>query len=602
MKEYIIETNLDENSRDLHEYFEVSTFDSKGNTSNARTYTDLIKSILPESEIHTTSKSKQLSQTFHAMQESNEVIPPPIDVDLAAAMLEKSTRLNRAVHTYARNVVGLGFHIVPNIDLSESTDEEKAKFKQEKRTLETLLESPNPDMPLVNLLFLTKLDQEATGNGYIEVVRNGSGVIQNLFHMPSITVRVRTEDKGFVQIVDDKRRFFKKFGDNRIMDCDTGEFVSNPIPIAKQATEVLHFKIPCVRSCFYGLPRWVPSIPAITGNRLAAIRNVSFFENDTTPRMIITINGGGRLSPDSVEEIRKFLNVRAKGVENAHRVAVIQLDQKRTNYTDNTPAAQINITPLTVGTAEDASFLNYRLANDEEIRESFGIGKVFFTLDDVSRAGGRISRMITNESEFEPDRVYWEWEINQKIVKDFGLEFARFKLARPDLSDALETAKIDKLLADAGALSPNDIRQRHSMPNFPDSFDFATKPIRVAMEEAKPPTLKPLTSGPLSETAEQEREENLQHPERVGVPRQDPPNVEQIPGHPRRENPTVNRNPPVLDVDVNSRDVRQSLGLASMFYKEKDYLEKKYGVPFEIHVNGNKFDPLVSEDNGENVQ
>ena len=588
MEKKVIIDNPDED-RGRNEYFEVSTIDTQDmrKSSGIRTYDDLIKTILPESEIHT-PKSKQLAKTFHDLTEDGEVIPPPIDVDLAAAMIEKSTRLNRAVHTYARNVVGLDYHIVPSIDLSDATDEEKNRFKREKELLTNLFDCPNTDMPLVNLLYLVKLDQEATGNGYIEVVRNGTYIIQALYHIPSVTMRVRTKDRGFVQLVEEKKRFFKKFGDTRLMDCETGEFVAGPLPMARQATEVIHFKIPCVRSTFYGMPRWVPAIPAITGNRLAAVRNVTFFEHDAVPRLIITISGGGRLAPDSVEEIRKFLTVRSKGVENAHRVAVIQLDQKRTNFTADTPRAEINIEPITVGTTEDASFLQYRVANDEEIRESFGIGKVFFTLDDVSRAGGRISRMITNESEFEPDRVSWEWEINQKIVRDFDVKFAKFKLARPDLSDPLETAKIDKLLADAGALSPNDIRTRHSMPNFPDSYTFANKPIKVALTEAKPPFNVELIEGNFAETAEQEETDRLQHPEREGVPVNDPPN--KAPNEPDKELPTVNRNPVTIDVDAP--EFRQSLQLASLFHKDKNILEDTYGVEFDIKIAGNKFDPV----------
>jgi len=52
----------------------------------------------------------------------------------------------------------------------------------------------------------------ATGNGYMEVVRNVAGKIVQLYHISSVTVRLR-KGGGFVQIRNQKRKFFKEFGD-----------------------------------------------------------------------------------------------------------------------------------------------------------------------------------------------------------------------------------------------------------------------------------------------------------------------------------------------------------------------------------------------------
>jgi PBSX family phage portal protein len=416
-----------------------------------------------------------------------------------AAAMERNTRLNRAIHTYARNAVGLGWEIVPAIDVTAETSEDQRKQIQEERAkLEALFRHPNHEMPFTSLMCLVKVDEEATGNGYMEVTRNNAGEIDGLYHAPSHTIRLLRGGHGFVQIRGSAKRYFRRFGDERVMDAQTAEFVEGRgLPIDRRATELIHFRIYSPRSSFYGIPRFVAAAPAIAGNRLAAQRNVAFFENDAVGRLAITVSGG-RLTPDSIEMIRDFLR-QGKGVENAHRVMILQSESKKIGL-GNDAKTQINVIPLTVGVTEDASFLGYRKANDEEIREAFGIAKVFFTSDDVNRASAAVSRQITNEQEFEPDRIDKEFRINHTIVQaaPFHAELVEFRFARPTLSDPLDRARVDEIYARGGALTPNDLRSNLGLAPFSKDFAFANKPLAVALLElqaglaaapaAEPPT------------------------------------------------------------------------------------------------------------------
>ncbi len=259
------------------------------------------------------------------------------------------------------------------------------------------------------------------------------------------------------------------------------EAASQDLPPERRASELIHFKIYCPRSSFYGLPRFVAAAPAIAGNRLAAQRNVAFFENDTVGRPAITVSGG-RLTADSVEMIKHFL-AKGMGPENAHRVMVLQSDSKRIGIGDS--KAQINVVPLTVGVTEDASFLGYRRANDEEIREAFGIAKVFFTTEDVNRASAAVSRQITNELKFEPDRLDKEFRINHTILasRPFEAELVKFRFKRPKISDPMDRAKIEDLYARHGALTPDDLRDSLGLDPYPEEFAFADKPLPVALQE-----------------------------------------------------------------------------------------------------------------------
>jgi PBSX family phage portal protein len=455
-------------------------------------YEEVIKvSFFGEKEAE--GKSQQIfTDPFQEMAEG-EYLSPPTNPNTWAAALEQSTRLNKCVRTFARNTVGLGWEIVPTITVTEETsDAEKKRIREESERLVALFTKPNRKMPFTKVMELMKVDEEATGNGYLEVVRNNAGEIEQIWHMPATTVRVRNPKKvpwmeanghpGYIQIRGQAKRYFKEFGDETVVDAKTGEKAKGPLPIERRATEIIQFMIYAPRSTWYGIPRYIAASPAIAGNRLAALRNVRFFENDAVPRMIIAVTGGG-LTTASVKSIENFVRRGGKGVEKAHRIMVLQTERRRIGTADS--KAGINVIPLTVGMQEDASFMAYRLANDEEVRQAFGIGKAFFTTDDVNRASMGESRRITNEQEFEPDRVEKEYIMNETVVADesVGAEMVALRFKRPRSADPLEKAQVEKIYASLGALTPNELRKSIGLEPYPDHYIFGDKPYSLALME-----------------------------------------------------------------------------------------------------------------------
>jgi capsid portal protein len=234
---------------------------------------------------------------------SIDILEPPFNPAVWALSGEHNTRLMRAVKAWARNTVGLGWRIVPKdpegntIELSKLDAAQLEKFDEERRLLHSLFQFPNNEIPFTRLMFLVKYDEEFTGNGYLEVVRNNLGQIAGLYHVPSHTVRVRKGGKGFVQIRNlsiststsniltveggkPDKRYFKAFGDPSVVNRETGERSNGRLGISKRATEIIHFKLYTSRSAHYGAPRFISTAPSIAGNRIAAERNVNFFEND----------------------------------------------------------------------------------------------------------------------------------------------------------------------------------------------------------------------------------------------------------------------------------------------------------------------------------
>lgn len=437
-------------------------------------------------------KSQQLVGDPFEQMAAGEFIPPRFDPNIWAASMEQNTRLGRSIRLFARNTMGLGWYIEPLHKINEETpDDLREAVEKETKILQGVLERPNDKMPLSQVLYMVKVDEESTGNGYLEIVRDVKGRIAKLYHIPSVTVRIRAkknssgviESDGFVQIRGNEKRYFKDFRDSRVVDAFTGEEHAD-VDIDNRASEIIHFMIYSPLSTWYGAPRYVSAAPAITGNRLSSTRNVSFFENDAMPRMVVTVTGG-RLDGPSMQMIEDFFKTKQLGVENSHRAMVLQVEQQNIGFQGQGQQPQLNIQPLNTG-GEDASFLQYRQANDEEIREAFGIAPVFFNTENVNKASAQVSREITNEQEFEPDRLEKEYILNELLISDIlgtTNPHVRFRLERMKLTDPMDTARTDQTYAGLGALTANELRESIGKPPYPDDFKFANKPMAIAMAE-----------------------------------------------------------------------------------------------------------------------
>lgn len=424
------------------------------------------------------SQQLMLDDEFSELYENDEVIEPLYNPLLWASLMEKNTRLAKLIRTYARNTVGLGWGIYPKKAITKDvTDKEREEIEKEKEILNELFESPNDDLPFTEVMYQVKIDEEATGNGYLEVSRNLAGKVNGLFHIPGHTMRILKNQKGFVQIRGGNKRYFKKFNEKSNVDYSTGKW-STSTAFDRRGNEIIHFRIYTPRDSFYGVPRYVAAADAIAGNKMAARRNLAFFKNDATPRMAITVENG-KLDGRSISEIKSFVNTEGKGPDNAHRVMILQAQQKQQGGMDQKDV-KINVIPLTVGQTDDASHIKYRSANDEELREAFGIAEVFLgAKGSVNRATAMVSRSITNEQEFIPDAQAKEYKINQTICKSLGVKKVKFEFERPANTDELGKAEIFARYLQGGGVTPNDIR--HELGKEEYKFEWADMPLQMAM-------------------------------------------------------------------------------------------------------------------------
>ena len=473
-----------------------------------------------EKDLNPRTGSQQLesdAESFAFFDVREEIVEPPINMRLWAAQLARSTRLNRGIRTTARNTVGIGFNIIPAKPFNDETpEEEKTRVLEAAARVEEFFLHINPDTPFETLMECVVVDEEATGNGYLEFTRLGAGKLDKAFHVPSVTVRILRRDRGFVQIRGGRKRFFKRFGEEKVMDARNGKFQGEPgfgkagvgdttdfpgtiplpgepqatepgsnageaLPIEHRATEILHFKLYHPMSDVYGIPRFISAGAAIAGNWLSSKRNVVFFKNDAVPRMAILVTGG-KLDQRSRDDLAAYLQ-EGQGEEQAHRILILQAEEEGIGM-DGKSTTKLDLKPFTVGVTEDGSFLNYRVANDEEIREVFGLSEVFFKSNKLTKASAVVAKATTDEQEFEPARKQKEYKFNHQIMwgdRGLGETLVRFEFQRPNTTDPQEQAEIDKMYSDSAVLTPNEIRRKLGMDPHPPEQEWANWPLPVLL-------------------------------------------------------------------------------------------------------------------------
>jgi len=396
-------------------------------------------------------ESKQLPD----FDDNKSVIAPRYDPATWAALVECSTRFKRCISIMAHNTVGLGYEVTFDPLLYEALRDGKEKGEADAAADEcrALLATPNAEVPINVLLDLVKTDHESTGNGYIEMTRRVSdGKPAGLYHCQSARTRVTNQDL-FIQKKFSDDRYFIPWGDERIIDPKTGK-ESPSLDMEHRASEMIHFKIYSPYDSTYGVPRASTADIAIQGLNKVDLRNVDFFDFEAMPRIIIAVEGGVKEDMKGLEKkIQSFIS-QNRGNTKSSRILYVQARAGR----DGT-APKIHIHEL--GKYDrDATFSEYRKAKEEEIREAFGIGKVFFgTADDVNRASAIVTAKATIENIFWPETLAYSYRLTQCIAKQFH-PAVRIDLQKSDITDAALQAEIIKVYgADLGVLTINEIRE-----------------------------------------------------------------------------------------------------------------------------------------------
>ena len=437
--------------------------------------------------------SKRLSDPFRHEYSSSDIIEPPYSFYDLVTFVEMSSILPQAIDAMCQNCEGYGYNLIEAKMTKEEREQHAETISAERDEINAFFDYCNYDMSFTALRKKLRSDYETLGNAFFEVLRNKTGRIDGFEYLKGITMRlaglskpVLTEVKqikpnaweyeksmrykrfrAYAQIIGEDKVYFKEFGDQRVMNAYTGDYVTEnqisemrerSVPF-KPATEVIHLRRESSRSP-YGIPRWISQVPSIAGSRAAEEVNLSHFDHKTVPPMVILVSGG-KLNPATVERIKEHIQNEAKGRENYHAVLVIEADSAINGFGPQggeTSQPRIDIKPLSQ--VNDAKFLEYDHDNRRKVRSSFRLPPLYTgETEDYTRATAIESRNIAEEQVFGPEKANFDFMINRKIFADMGILFHTFETRSSPVDNRKDQTDITKILSDTGALTINEIRQ-----------------------------------------------------------------------------------------------------------------------------------------------
>lgn len=418
-----------------------------------------------------------------------DVVEPLYNLYSLAKIYELSAANYSAINAKVANIVGLGYDLVPTLDiiqrLEEINDSEqlaraRRKIARQKQTAIDWLESRNDDDTLTMTLIKAYIDAESTGNGYIEIGRKVNGEIGYIGHIPAPTMRVRRLRDGFVQIVNGKAVFFRNFeGKDK-----------NPITTDPRPNEIIHIKNYTPTNTYYGLPAIVAAKNAMAGNEFASRFNLEYFENKAVPRYIFWLKGA-KMSRQAEERLFEFFQSGLRG--QSHRTAIIPIPG---DTPDN--KVEMKMEPIET-TIQDSSFNNYRKMNKEEILMAHRVpaSKVGST-EGIGLAAARESDRTFKEQVCRPAQDSLEKKINKILAEK--TDIFRFEFNELTLTDEETQSKINERYLRMQVLVPNEVREELGLSSLPDGDSPVVLNARAAAEQT--------AQGTGNRTRDQERSAN----------------------------------------------------------------------------------------------
>ncbi|MGG3759641.1 phage portal protein, partial [Bacillus anthracis] len=200
----------------------------------------------------------------------------------------------------------------------------EAASQEQYKKLKEFMRNCNPEMTSSEIIRAVWDDYETVGWGIIEVVRNNKGEPSELYHIPAQTVRAHKDKVRFAQIVNNKERWFKKFGYPDNYSLVDGRPLGEK-DIAENGTEkageVIVIRKFGSRSSYYGIPNYVSSIGSIVGSQAVRDYNINFFTGKTIPDALLFLEGVDEIDQGTEDELKAFFSAETKGEH--HKLAVV---------------------------------------------------------------------------------------------------------------------------------------------------------------------------------------------------------------------------------------------------------------------------------------
>ena len=421
-------------------------------------------------------------------------IPHRIDMWGLKALVDHSTILPQCIRAYKNNIAGFGVEVQYNGDFDETEE-----TKKEWDTLQQILDLLNFDMETKEIFENVITSSETYGISYLEVIRNIDKEVTGVEFIkdtPSVDMTYPIEPyvdidtiykgekitrqkkfKKYRQIINGQTIYFKEFGDPRIMNKLSGEYLADneKLDLALQANELLEVKI---GDDYYGTPRWLGTAITIDGAYRAENLNNNYFRNGRhTPLMIIV--RGGTLSEESYTKLQEYMND-IKGENGQHAFMILETEKNDTTVdfeAENQP--NVEIKDLASILQRDELFQDYQENARKKVQSAFLLPDLYvgYTTD-FNRATSQTAMEVTEKQVFQPERKRLAWIVNNKLLNGYGFKYVEAEFAKPDITNPDDMMKLLNISERAGGLTMNEAKELTAevlgkeAEDYPDSFNM----------------------------------------------------------------------------------------------------------------------------------
>ena len=426
---------------------------------------EIVKSLVQKSD-----SSEQLKRDEEVS--SYEWITPAHSLKNLEQMVEHSSILPQCINAYKSNIAGFGIGVRYKNDVTDTK-----KLEDEFNRMSEIIELLTVECDTKEIFEKIIDARETYGIAYLEVIRNLMGdVVQIEFieNTPSMEKSIESDKvfeveynfngkihkrkkkfRRYRQTVNGKTVYFKEFGDKRIMDKTTGEYV-NKLEESERANEILEFKI---GEKPYGQVRWIGQTLSIDGSRKAENLNNNYFENGRhTPMAVIVSNG--TLTDESFDKLQHYMND-IKGEAGQHSFLLLEAEKnENSTVIEGETEPKIEIKSLADILQHDELFQDYLDNNRRKAQSSFRLPDLYvgYTTD-FNRATAQTVMEVTEKQVFQTERQSLAWILNNKLLKDYNFEHVEAYFKEPDITNPDDLYKILSVVNNAGGLTPNKAKE-----------------------------------------------------------------------------------------------------------------------------------------------
>jgi PBSX family phage portal protein len=370
--------------------------------------------------------------SLYTQEGMSGAIKPPYDPDRLSQLCEENNALQPCIDAFITNVDGTGHEVVSDEDAQQDIGDDVLD------RLRRFFDQPWPGQSFMSMRRRLRRDLETTGNGYIEVLRNGLGQLALLRRLdPCITrimrlgketfvqriwspalndyVEVQVRRRRYVQYVFGKLVYFKEFGSPMALSRVNGKWEDTiDVPPEEVASEVIHLVCVPHWQVPYGIPRWVPQTPSVLGSRRAEEFNLGFFDQGGIPPLMIVVQGG-----EVAEDVEKAIkNLFYSAGPQKTTAAVLQVQSAGGTLDD---PSQVRVTVERFGNdrQKDQLFQQYDENCEAKVRRSWRIPRLFTgSTQEMNYATALAAYRVAEAQVFKPERDHFDEIITTTIVKD----------------------------------------------------------------------------------------------------------------------------------------------------------------------------------------